>query len=111
VKTLNAVAYFDKHCVGGFTERALQIMEAAEAATACGETCTEMTIAILQDGGIQIFAESDWPLDSLAYHHGAKAVYRVSERRGSVRVEGREGLRTCVMESRSPMETARRMLR
>jgi len=86
-------------------------MEAAEAAAARGENCTEMTILIGQDGGIQMLAESDWPLDSLACHHGARAVYRVSERRGSVRVEGREGSRTCVMESRSPAETARLMLR
>jgi hypothetical protein len=86
-------------------------METAEAAAARGETCTEITILIGQDGGIQMLAESDWPLDSLAYLHGAKAVYRVSERRGSVRVEAREGSRTCTMESRSPAETARRMLR
>jgi hypothetical protein len=86
-------------------------MEAAESAAARGENCTEMTILIGQDGGIQMFADSDWPLDSLAYHHGARAVYRVSERRGTVRVEAHAGSRTCVMESRSPAETARRMLR
>lgn len=86
-------------------------MEAAEAAAGRGESCTEMTILIGQDGAIQMFADSDWPLDSLVFHYGARAVYRVSERRGSVRVEGREGPRTCVMESRSPAETARLMLR
>jgi hypothetical protein len=100
----------DKHFVSCFTERARQIMEAAESAAARGEGCPEMTILIGQDGSIQMFAESDWPLDSLAWHFGARAVYRVSERRGSVRVEAREGSRTCVMESASPAETARRLL-
>ena len=85
-------------------------MEAAEAAAARGEACAETTILIGPDGGIQMFAESDWPLDSLACHHGARAAYRVSGRRGAVRVEAREGPRTCVLESASPAETARRLL-
>ena len=100
----------DKQSVSGFTERARQIMEAAESAAARGEGCSGMTILIGQNGEIQMFAASDWPLDSLAWHHGAKAVYRVSERQGSVRVEAQEGSRTCVMESTPPAETARRLL-
>jgi len=57
-----------------------------------------------------MFADSDWPLDSLTWHHGAKTAYRVSEQSGSVRVEGREGMRTCVMESAKPMQVARFLL-
>jgi hypothetical protein len=97
--------------VGGFTERAWQILEAAEAASARGEICTEMTILITQDGGIHMLADSSWPLESLAYHHGAQAAYRVREQHGALRVDAREGTRTCRMESISPAETARRMLR
>ena len=97
--------------MGGFTEPAWQILEAAEAASARGEICTEMTILIGQNGAIQMFADSDWPLDSLAGYHGARASYRVSEQQGSFRVDAREGTRTCRIESVSPAETARRMLR
>ena len=93
-----------------FVDHARQIMEAAESASSRGETCSEMTILIGQDGAIRMIAESDWPLDSLASHHGARAAYRVSERRGAVRVEAREGLRTCTMESTPPAITARRLL-
>ncbi len=93
-----------------FVDHASEILEAAESASTHGQTCSEMTILIGQDGAIRMFADSDWPLDSLAWHHGAKSSYRVSERRGSVRVEGREGSRTCVMQSVSPAETARRLL-
>jgi hypothetical protein len=96
--------------VSRFVEHARQIMEAAESASSRGETCSEMTILIGQDGAIRMIAESDWPLDSLAWHHGAKSAYRVSERRGAVRVEGREGSRTCVMQSTTPAETARLLL-
>ena len=97
--------------MGGFTERVRQILETAEAAVARGETCTEMSILIGQDGGIRMFAGSDWPLESLAYDHGARAAYRVSQHCGAVRVEARDGSRTCLMESIGPREVARRMLR
>ena len=53
------------------------------------------------DGEIQMCADSDWPLDSLMLDRGARTGYRVSPRRGSVRVEGREGLRRCLLEGRT----------
>ncbi len=69
-----------------------------------------MTILIGQDGGIHMLADSDWPLDSLVMHHGARSAYRVTGRNGSVRVEGREGGRVCIMQSRNPAHTARLLL-
>ena len=93
-----------------FAEQAQRILDAAESATACGQACSDLTVLIKHDGGIHILADSDWPLDSLAWHHGAKMAYRVSQRRGSVRVEGREGSRTCVLESASPRQVARILL-
>ena len=84
----------------------MNILEAAESAGAC----SNMTILLGTPGGIHMIADSDWPLDSLALHHGARTAYRVSERRGSVRVEGREGQRTCVIESAKPARIARFLL-
>jgi hypothetical protein len=84
----------------------MNILEAAEAAG----SSSNMTILIGNDGHIKMFADSDWPLDSLTWHHGAKTAYRVTEHCGSVRVEGREGMRTCVMESAKPMQVARFLL-
>ena len=69
-----------------------------------------MTILIGQEGAIHMIADSDWSLDSLAQHHGARTAYRVSENTGSIRVEGREGLRKCVMESVRPAQVARFLL-
>ncbi|MGD1093270.1 MAG: hypothetical protein ABSB35_14925 [Bryobacteraceae bacterium] len=100
----------DKEGVSRFAEHAQSILDAAESASAHGESCTEMTILIGQEGGIHMLADSDWPLDSLAWHHGAQTAYRVSQRFGSVRVEGREGSRTCVFESVPPAQVARRLL-
>jgi hypothetical protein len=84
----------------------MNILEAAEASG----SSSNMTILIGNDGHIKMFADSDWPLDSLSWHHGAKTAYRVSEQCGSVRVEGREGMRTCMMESARPMQVARFLL-
>jgi hypothetical protein len=69
-----------------------------------------MTILIGVEGGIRLCADSDWPLDSLAAEHGARTAYRVSHRNGSVRVEGREGSRRCLLESKTPAHTARLLL-
>jgi hypothetical protein len=96
--------------VSGFAEQAQRILETAADAAAHGEPCAEMTILIGAEGGIRLCADSDWPLDSLAMHHGARAAYRVTGRGGSVRVEGREGNRTCVLESSAPARVARLLL-
>lgn len=85
-------------------------MDAAESASSHGESCSDMTILITAEGAIRMVADSDWPLDSLAWHHGAQSAYRVSDRRGSVRVEGREGSKTCVLESAKPAQIARMLL-
>ena len=69
-----------------------------------------MTILIGQDNGIHMIAGSDWPLDSLALDRGAKTAYRITGLHGSIRVEGREGPRHCVMQTTHPARTARMLL-
>jgi len=91
-------------------EHAREIMDAAESASRQGQVCSEMTILIGPQGNIRMVADSDWPLDSLVWHHGAQSAYRVSERTGSIRVEGRDGARRCLLESSSPSRVARFLL-
>jgi hypothetical protein len=81
-----------------FAEQAQSLMDAALEALNRGESCQEMTVLIGSDGRIQICADSDWPLDSLMLDRGARTGYRVTPRRGSVRVEGRQGSRRCMLE-------------
>jgi hypothetical protein len=57
-----------------------------------------------------MIADSDWPLDSLQAHHGASMAYRITQEREKVRVEGREGLRTCQVETPNPARAARLIL-
>ena len=94
-----------------FIEHAEQIFAAAKTATLRGEACTEMTILIGKDGGIQLLADSDWPLDPLAVHHGARAAYRVCQRNGEIRVEGREGDRSCLLRGAAWPEPVRPRVR
>lgn len=89
-----------------FAQDAENILAAAQSAG----SSSHMTILIAHDGGIHMIADSDWPLDSLTNHHGARTAYRVTEQAGSIRVEGREGLKTCVMESAKPAQIARLLL-
>lgn len=92
------------------TEQARNLLEAAEAASQHGQNCSEMTILIGPEGNIRMMADSDWPLDSLARHHGARSAYRVSEQTGAIRVEGRDGNRRCLVESVAPSRIARLLL-
>ncbi len=89
----------------GFAQRAQELLEAAVS----GPATAEMTVLIGHDGTIQLCADSDWPLDSLARERGAKSAYRVRPHRGGVRVEGCEGFQTCVLETRRPMPSNKKM--
>lgn len=82
----------------GFAQRAQELLENA----LHGPQGSEMTVLIGNDGGIQLCVGSDWPLESLVRERGARSGYRVTAKGGRVRVEGREGLQTCVLESRRP---------
>ena len=98
---------FDKYSVSLFAEHMQQIFDAAVS----GEGASAMTILIGQDNGIRLIADSDWPLDSLALERGAKSAYRITGAgSATVRVEGIEGLRRCVMETTNPATTARLLL-
>jgi hypothetical protein len=92
--------------VSRFAEQAEDIFRAAESAG----SPSDLTILIGPEG-IRMISDSDWPLDSLLWHHGATTAYRVSERGGSVRVEGREGGTRCVIEKSKPERIARLLLR
>ena len=93
-----------------FVDNAMQILDAAESAVQSGQTPTDMTILITAEGGIRMVADSDWPLDSLQLHHGAKMAYRVSQDASFVRVEGRADSRTCRFETAKPERAARLLL-
>jgi len=96
--------------VSRFVENAVNLLDAAESALESGHTPSNFTILITGEGAIRMIADSDWSLDSLQDHHGARMVYRVSEKSAKVRVEGRAGSRTCLFETAQPGRAARLLL-
>jgi len=96
--------------VSRFLENATNLLEAAESAAQCSNTPSHLTILLGCEGGIRMIADSDWPLDSLQAHHGASMAYRVTQEHERVRVEGRQGLRTCLVETHNPTRAAKLIL-
>ena len=99
----------DKHFVTGFLENAERIFETAASAQSDPKS-SDLAIVIGQDGAIRMLMGSDWPLDSLRAHHGAMAAYRVSRSGSQVRVEGKSGTASCVLQSEPVSSVARRLL-
>ena len=95
---------------GTFIQDAEAILDAAEAASQATAAPTDFTVLIGTEGGIQMLADSDWPLASLALHHGARALSRGSRGQGRVTVEGRSGSRRCNLQTETSQSVARRLL-
>lgn len=90
-----------------FLEDAAEIFHAAERSLDAGHEISATTILVNTGGGISLVSDCDWPLDSLAIERGARMVYRVSGQGRTVRLEGREGPRTCLFETTKPSRATR----
>jgi hypothetical protein len=88
-----------------------ELLDTAAACARAGRPPADMTVLVGQDGGIQIVAASDWPLDSLRLERGAEMAFRVWSHQGRVGVTGQSRNRTCRLESETPAAVARRLLR
>jgi hypothetical protein len=96
--------------VDEFLRNGQSLLEAAEAAARSAQPPAQTAILIGRDGSIRAVSSSDWPLESLAAEHGARMAYRVSHGHGRVRVEGRSGCRSFLLEAETPVARARRLL-
>ena len=93
-----------------FLRNGSSLLEAANAVAGPAEPAGDMAILIGRDGSIRAVAGSDWPLETLASEHGAHMAYRVSHGDGRVRVQGRSGSRSLLLQSESPRIEARAVL-
>ena len=89
-----------------FLDHAAGILETA-ASTPSQE---DWTILVGTDGQLQMIAASDWPLDSLARERGARMAFRVTHSEDTVRVDGRQGLRSCAFSSEPCNAAMQRLL-
>jgi hypothetical protein len=59
----------------------------------------ELNILIGDDGALRIVAGEGWRPEALSAHYGAKTVYQVKHTADGVRVEGRSGEASCVLQT------------
>ena len=89
-----------------FLDHAAGILDTA---TACqGEQ--DWTILVGNNGQLEMLAANDWPLESLARDRGARMAFRVTRSDDVVRVDGRQGLRSCSFASEPANAAMQRLL-
>jgi len=81
--------------VSPFLRHAEEIFTTAQGGA---EDC-EWSLLVNRDGALRMVAGSDWGLDPLRLHHGAREAYRVTRVGGQVRVEARSASESCVLQS------------
>lgn len=80
-------------------ENARKIMDTAADAADAGICPADWTIFFGPEGGLEMIAGSDAPLDSLTWSRGARMAWQVRHLDGSVRVEGLAGGQRCRLET------------
>ena len=84
-----------------FLEDAERVLETANGTPAyCG--MADMAILLDAWGGMRIVDAVGWRPEALQAHYGAKTVYLVARTAGGIRVTGRSGGQSCVLESSRP---------
>jgi len=81
-------------------ENAQRIFEVARA----GDDRVNQDFALLiePDGALHFVMESPFSIEAAAIHAGAQSAYRITRSRDGVRVQGRNAVRECLLEERSP---------
>ncbi len=79
------------------------------ACTAGGED-SDLAILVDREGSIRVVEAAGLPLDALQLHFGAQTAYRIRRTFSTVRVEGRAGSHSCLLEAKRLPHTAKRLL-
>ena len=61
-------------------------------------------------GGLRIVESRGWTLEGLKSHYGARTIYHMQRDGCRVRVAGRSGNQTCLLETEKPQSKALRIL-
>lgn len=73
----------------------------ATARQCAGEDC-QFSLLVDSEGAIRMVFGSDWALEPLRQHHGARAAYRVTRSAGRLSLEGRSVGASCRLEADRP---------
>jgi hypothetical protein len=100
----------DKPPVNGLIDNARKILDTAMDAGRNGLEPTDWTIFFGPEGGLEMIAGTETPLDSLTWTRGARMAWQVKHLGGGVRVEGRAASERCQFELGAPQHAARMLL-
>jgi len=96
--------------VQALIDNAQRILDTAVEAERSGLDSSDWTIFVGPEGGLEMIAGSDTPLDSLTWSRGARMAWQLSHGRDGIRVDGRSPLRRCRLETKPPARAARMLL-
>ncbi|MDQ1469532.1 MAG: hypothetical protein QOJ99_1012 [Bryobacterales bacterium] len=71
----------------------------------------DIALLIRPDGGMHVIMDTPFALDSAAASNGAMLAYRVTRTEAGVRVVGKKGGRTCVLQGSSAVSFQKAALR
>jgi len=100
----------DKLIVRAFWADAESLFETARSGAQTGSTDCDLAVLIGPQGQIHMREAAGWDLEGLRAEYGAETAYRVMRERGRVRLEGKSGSQTCLLETESASQTARQLL-
>lgn len=78
-----------------FLERAEQVLEVA---LTTGEGAAECLILFDDAGGMRMLDPAGWSLTGLIQEYGARELYRIERRNGTVRVAGWSASQQCLLQ-------------
>jgi len=96
--------------VQALIENAQRILDTAVEARHNGLDSSDWTIFVGPEGGLEMIAGSDTPLDSLTWSRGARMSWQLRHGRDGIRVEGRSTVERCRLETEPPARAARLLL-
>jgi len=96
--------------VNQFWENAQRILATAEEALRAGSTATEWTILVDDNGGLQMIADTDQPLDSYRWDRGTTMAYRVRRAANALVLEGCGPGQSCRIQTQPRPAIVRRLL-
>ena len=91
-------------------ENARRILDTAVEAEQSGQSASDWTFFVGPEGGLEIIAGTETPLDSLTWSRGARMAWQLRHDGGGIRVEGRSLLEHCRLETEAPSRAARLLL-
>ena len=103
-------AFSDKPLVQSLIENARRILDTAVEAEQSGQGTADWTFFVGPEGGLEIIAGAETPLDSLTWSRGARMAWQLRHAGDGICVEGRSPFERCRLETDAPARAARILL-